>query len=162
MSKIDELTRICNRRGFYLAAEALINSAPGKVFLICYADMDGLKTVNDIYGHAEGDHSIKKAAECLSAMFGENAVVGRMGGDEFAAVILKTDGIDEALLRARKKEFVDELNLTGKKPYSFDISLGIAECECSDSYDLKAAMDKADDLLYIEKNNKKLKKQDRP
>ena len=158
MSRIDELTKVYNRRGFYPAAEALINSAPGKVFLICYADMDGLKMINDVYGHAEGDLSIKKASECLSAMFGKNAVVGRMGGDEFAAVTLKTDDIDAAVLRSRKKEFADNFNTAGKKPYKFDISLGIAECECFDSYDLKAAMDKADDLLYVEKNNKKFRK----
>lgn len=155
MSKIDELTKVYNRRGFFLAAEELIHKFPGESFFVCFADMDGLKTVNDIYGHAEGDFSIKLAAECLVHMFGENAVVGRMGGDEMAAITLKSDSTSVESLRRRKDDFVANFNDSHQKPYKFDLSLGIVESVCGNSYDLKAAIDKTDDLLYIEKNEKK-------
>ena len=157
MSKIDELTGIYNRKGFYPAAEELI-SAPehrGKPFIVCYGDMDNLKMVNDTYGHAEGDFSIKLMARCLEHAMGEGAIVGRMGGDEFAAVVPAAPGATVEALLARKEAFIQRFNESGEKPYPFGLSLGMLECVCGSSDDLDAALDKADDLLYIEKRRKK-------
>lgn len=157
MSKIDELTRVYNRRGFYPAAEALINDSQNqdKRFIVCYADMDKLKMVNDTYGHAEGDYSIKLVAECLAHVFGSDSIIGRMGGDEFAAIVPVSPDISAGLLKERKEQFIEAFNESKEKPYTFGVSMGVLECVCENSYDLRAAIDKADDLLYIEKSQKK-------
>lgn len=159
MSKIDELTRVYNRRGFYPAADELLNDPRyrGKPFVVCYADMDNLKTINDTYGHAEGDFSIKLVADCLAYTLGEGAVIGRMGGDEFAAMIPASSNVTIEDLTGRKEGFIQRFNESKEKPYHFGLSMGMIKRVCDNSYDLRAALDKADDLLYIEKSNKKKK-----
>lgn len=160
MSKIDELTRVYNRKGFYPAAGELINDPryQGKPFVVCFADMDDLKTVNDTYGHAEGDFTIRLVADCLAHVLGDGAVVGRMGGDEFAAIVPAASDVTIEDLTGRKEQFIRQFNDSGEKPYQFGVSVGMYECVCTNSYDLGAALDRADDLLYIEKRNKKTKR----
>lgn len=155
LSEIDEMTGIYNRRGFYRAAEAFIESNKGKDIIVCYADMDNLKLVNDGYGHSEGDFSIKSLALCLKEAFGENGIVGRMGGDEFAAFILsdKTEGIESII--GKKRRYIEHLNQTANKPYHIDMSMGFCECVCENSYDFKEAVDKADGKLYDNKTERK-------
>lgn len=155
MSKIDELTGIFNRRGFYAEADSLIAANPGTKYLVAYADMDNLKLVNDHYGHGEGDFSIKSLAECLRAILGEKAVLGRMGGDEFAAIMQCDDNCDvQAIMKAKEKQ-IEILNSKAGKPYRIDMSVGLVVCECSNSYDLKENIDKADGMLYNEKTKRK-------
>ena len=155
LSEIDEMTGIYNRRGFYRAAEAFIESNKGKDIIVCYADMDNLKLVNDGYGHSEGDFSIKSLALCLKEAFGENGIVGRMGGDEFAAFILseKTEGIESII--GKKRRYIEHLNQTANKPYHIDMSMGFCECVCENSYDFKETVDKADGKLYDNKTERK-------
>ncbi len=152
-SKLDPLTGIFNRRGFYGAADSLFESGSAE-YVICYADMDNLKLVNDEYGHIEGDFSLALVAKCLREVFGEEAIIGRMGGDEFA-VILPAGGTDTATYHSRGKKFIEEFNASGQKPYRFGVSMGILRLVCENGYDLKAALDKADDLLYDEKQKRK-------
>lgn len=156
-SKIDELTGIYNRRGFYDAAHTLISKGEnrGKELVVCYADMDNLKIVNDTYGHIEGDYSLKTLAECLVSVLGEHAVVGRMGGDEFAAIVFREHiGSCECITQMKEKWLCD-FNDQSSKPYTLGMSMGIYECVCNNSYDLKGAMDKADDILYAVKVRRK-------
>lgn len=156
-SKIDVLTGIYNRRGFYDAAYALISKDEnrGKELVVCYADMDNLKVVNDTYGHIEGDYSLKLLAECLTYVFGEHAIVGRMGGDEFAAVVVKEHIKSCECITQMKEKWLHDFNNQSSKPYTVDMSMGIHECVCNNSYDLKDAMDKADDILYTVKVRRK-------
>ncbi|MBR5359611.1 MAG: diguanylate cyclase, partial [Lachnospiraceae bacterium] len=87
MSRIDPMTGVTNRRGFFMTIREILNnpSNKGKKAVALYADMDNLKIVNDEFGHDEGDYSIKTIARVLSESFRSSDVVGRMGGDEFAA-----------------------------------------------------------------------------
>ena len=156
MSRIDELTGVFNRRGFYSAASELVRAnGIGREYTVCYADMDNLKMVNDRYGHLEGDFSIRALADCLREIFGENAVIGRMGGDEFAVLIptASADSFDE--IHRRKTESIERLNLNAGKPYFINMSVGLAECPISNSYDLKEGIDKADGKLYDAKAKRK-------
>lgn len=161
-SKIDELTKVYNRKGFYFAADGMINDPrhQGKPFIVCFADMDDLKGINDTYGHAEGDFAIRLAADCLAQMLGEGAVIGRMGGDEFAAIIPAATGASVESLAERKEAFIGRFNESGRKPYRFSVSIGVLECACQNTYDLGAALDRADDLLYEEKRSKKTRIKD--
>lgn len=155
LSEIDELTGIYNRRGFYRAAESFIEKNKGREIIVCYADMDNLKLVNDGYGHSEGDFSIKNLALCLADVFGENGIIGRMGGDEFAACILKDDAGSIESLIGKKQKYIEKLNSSANKPYPIDMSMGFCECVCENSYDFKEAIDKADGKLYDDKTERK-------
>ena len=156
MSKIDELTGIFNRRGFYLAADQMISyhSADDEM-IVCFADMDNLKLVNDKYGHIEGDFSLRFLADLMCTIFGDDAVVGRMGGDEYAAIapISSCGSIKE--IRAKKEMLLAEFDERSEKPYKLGLSMGLISCTCENSYDLRAYLDRADDLLYAEKSKRK-------
>lgn len=153
-SKIDMLTGIFNRRGFYLAAEDIISSEDDNNFIVCYADMDDLKIVNDVYGHNEGDFSLKLMAICLRQAFGNDAIIGRLGGDEYA-VICKKDNHSIDFYKNQIDKFINNFNTSKEKPYHFDMSIGIVEKQCDNVFDIQEALDKADGLLYIEKQRKK-------
>ena len=157
MSKIDDLTGVYNRKGFYPAADGLISDPryQGRAFVVCYADMDDLKGINDTYGHAEGDHSIRLVAECLAYILGEGAIIGRMGGDEFAAIVPMPPDTTVEMLTERKEAFIRRFNESKEKPYRFDVSVGMQACVCGSGDDLRAALNQADDLLYTEKTVKK-------
>lgn len=156
-SQIDQLTGIFNRRGFYTNAEELMSKPEnaGKTLIICYGDMDNLKMVNDKYGHAEGDFSLKSLAECMKHSFGEDAVIARMGGDEYAVLKIKTGENEIEDIKAKKESFITTLNENSGKPYRINMSLGIGEFVCANSYDLQTALDKADGLLYSVKVRRK-------
>lgn len=154
-SKIDMLTGAFNRRGFYLAAEDIISSEDNNNYIVCYADLDNLKIINDVHGHNEGDYSLRLTVECLKQTFGNDAIIGRFGGDEYA-VICKKQSENVQYYRDKIKNFIDDFNLSKEKPYHFGISIGIVEKDCNDIFDIQEALDKADGLLYIQKRHKKI------
>ena len=160
MSKTDELTKVYNRKGFYPAAEELIHDPRylGKPFIVCYADLDNLKQINDSHGHAAGDFSIRLVADCLRHVLGEGAVIGRMGGDEFAAIVPAPADMTIDALNGRKEAFVRRFNESNEKPYRFGLSMGMQECVWPNSDALQLALNQADHLLYIEKSKKKQQK----
>jgi diguanylate cyclase (GGDEF)-like protein len=86
----DELTGLYNRRGFLTFAEEQIKLACSgrRELMVVFADVDGLKAINDGYGHCEGDRAPKKAAEVLLTVFLDTDLVARLGGDECAVLAL--------------------------------------------------------------------------
>lgn len=88
VSVTDELTGLMNRRGLLQfgqeAIEKCINSK--KDGLVLFGDIDGLKKINDTFGHDAGDRAIKAEAELLKSVFCHKEIVGRLGGDEFAVI----------------------------------------------------------------------------
>ena len=154
LSKIDELTGLCNRRGFYEKAEQLAEANRGNDLIVCYADMDNLKLVNDRFGHNEGDYSLRVLAGCMRNLFGAGAVIGRMGGDEFAAVVPKGRHVLEEC-KPRKDAFLAAVAETEQKPFKVNMSLGLIECVCENGSDIREALERADELLYVEKTKRK-------
>lgn len=80
----DPLTQVLNRLGFYQAAEQVLNAEDSRVLLML--DIDHFKMINDLYGHAAGDLVLSDFAEILKAGLHQQAVVGRLGGEEFCLV----------------------------------------------------------------------------
>ncbi len=157
ISCYDELTELYNPRGFYNEAGKLVTAPEnqGIKYIVCYADMNDLKMVNERYGHEEGDFSLKSLGECLKKIFGERSVVGRMNGDEFAAIAPMDDTGSISEIQKKKKDIIQSLNFDSGKPYLITMSIGLAECTCADSYDLKDAVDRAYGLLKEAKSNQK-------
>lgn len=91
-SVTDSLSGILNRRGFFDTAGSLVRDAtpglPVSVFLI---DIDHFKKINDTYGHQVGDQVIRNVAKALHVNAPEAAIIGRLGGEEFAIVLPNTD-----------------------------------------------------------------------
>lgn len=151
-SKTDEMTKVYNRRGFLFLGQQTINLAlqieSGGVVL--FGDMDGLKKINDTYGHDAGDEAIKAEAKILQSVFRSSDIVGRLGGDEFAIVAsgMKTS----ALSRIRNE--IDAQCLAWQKannsPYKLSISLGAVEFN-KDEFILQDLLSAADEAQYIEK-----------
>ncbi|HEX3701566.1 MAG TPA: GGDEF domain-containing protein [Phenylobacterium sp.] len=89
----DALTPLLNRRAFLreLSRIRTFSQRYGAPASLVYFDLDGFKTVNDRYGHAAGDAALSAVAERLLALVRESDVVGRMGGDEFAVILVQAD-----------------------------------------------------------------------
>ncbi|HET9769589.1 MAG TPA: GGDEF domain-containing protein, partial [Acidimicrobiia bacterium] len=81
----DDLTGLANRRAFVTVGEQLLRVAErsGETVLLVYADLDGMKVINDLHGHAAGDEALQAAARLLRETFREADLVARVGGDEF-------------------------------------------------------------------------------
>ena len=91
LASTDPLTGVLNRRAFVTQGEAML-AAPGSRHLVAMADVDQFKAVNDLHGHGAGDRALVALAERLAAAVGDRGIVGRIGGDEFAALLQVTDG----------------------------------------------------------------------
>lgn len=73
---------------------------------LLFFDLNDFKQINDLYGHAEGDHALKTFADVLRIAFRESDVVGRLGGDEFVALLTGTSHVETAAIMARLEKFL--------------------------------------------------------
>ena len=159
-NSIDELTQVLNRRGFMEKAEKELKKAAksGLSGMVFFADMDGLKKINDTYGHKIGDIAIRTQAKVLTDAFRASDIVGRLSGDEFAIVSIGLTKEHIASIRTR----IDLLNITLSKeaglPLTLSISLGNVPFT-PDNTDLDSLLSKADQKLYKEKEIKHAAKQ---
>jgi diguanylate cyclase (GGDEF)-like protein len=89
----DALTPILNRRAFVreLSRNLAFTQRYGTPASLVYFDLDGFKAVNDRFGHAVGDEALKAVAKRLLSQVRESDVVGRIGGDEFAVILVQAD-----------------------------------------------------------------------
>ena len=155
-SRTDELTRVLNRKGFYSACEELMEKHSGNNdgSIICYTDTDDLRDINRLHGHIQGDFVIKLSSDCLRYAFGRNAVVGRMGGGEFAVMIHRSQIMSTDDIIQRKERFIADFNKSKIKPYSYNMSLGMVETQCSTRADLESALEKACEIILASKSSK--------
>ncbi|MCH5348168.1 MAG: GGDEF domain-containing protein [Oscillospiraceae bacterium] len=161
VSKLDELTGVYNRRGFFAQANSVISSPvnEGKAAMVIFADLDSLKIINDTFGHEDGDFAIKSAAKILSDSFRSSDIIGRIGGDEFS-VFAMVDGEsteDEIvnIVRSRIQKASDNLNKGHDKPYIVHMSVGVYAFNCGEDVELSKILAQADNYLYNQKKNKK-------
>lgn len=160
-SKTDELTKILNRRGFMDLGQKTVDLAmdvqsPGVIF---FADLDGLKKINDTYGHDMGDEAIKAAAEVLSHALRSSDTVGRLSGDEFAAIAVGMKLSHEGTFRDKIKTLCEMISKDRAFPFKLSMSIGAVEFnKDSRNTNLSDLLTLADDKLYIEKNKKHKKK----
>ena len=159
VAKSDELTGLYNRRGFleYTQKAIVDPSNRAKRALICYADMDNLKMINDKFGHDDGDFALREIASILKDTFRSTDIIGRLGGDEF--VVFAIVGVDncEDAIKERIEQITKKHNEAAGKPYPIEMSTGIHEFECHSGLDLYEILDLADEKLYKEKSEKKAK-----
>jgi diguanylate cyclase (GGDEF)-like protein len=138
-----------------LAEKQLGNAlrAEHDVFLI-FADLDGMKGINDTLGHETGDLALATAASLLRTTFRQTDIIARLGGDEFAIFFSCKPGMDsEQAIVSRLEENIALENRDGELPFSMAISFGVARLEKDET--LGQLMIKADGLMYDSKLRKR-------
>ncbi|HWL72320.1 MAG TPA: diguanylate cyclase, partial [Burkholderiaceae bacterium] len=155
LSLIDELTGLYNRRGFMAVTEQHLAAIRRnkQVPVILYADLDGLKTINDSLGHHEGDRALKKTGDILKDTFRTSDIVARLGGDEF--VVLAAIGEEEVAdsLTERLQERFDICNAQASRPYQLSISVGVVHFDSTDT-SIEEVTARADRSMYEDKRRK--------
>jgi diguanylate cyclase (GGDEF)-like protein len=152
LSLRDELTGLYNRRGFLTLAEQQLKLADrgGRGFLLLFADLDGLKTINDEHGHQEGDRALRRAAEVLLQTFRDSDIVGRMGGDEFAVLAVGAGGAGEAVT-ARLQRALNARLQKEASPFPISLSVGCVRYDPQDPCSLDEILARADAAMYEQK-----------
>jgi len=156
-STTDELTGLYNRRGFleFGGAQLRLASRHGTTALLFFMDLDGLKVINDTYGHAEGNRAIMEASRVLENTFRRTDVLARLSGDEFAGLVLDASATDWPDVRKRMNDTRDRFNAQPDRSYRLDFSVGMLVCPPSDTASLEDLLQQADAAMYEEKRGKK-------
>jgi diguanylate cyclase (GGDEF)-like protein len=147
----DELTGLKNRNFLATLLETEHTAAGSSVFMM---DLDGLKRVNDNYGHLEGDLLILGAAQMLRESFRETDVVARIGGDEFVVIARGCDKACADMLAARLTDKIAQHNQANTRDYlNLSLSMGHTQTP-AEGESLEVAMRRADELMYQDKRSK--------
>lgn len=165
LSLHDDLTGLYNRRGLLTLAEQLAREAERarRGFDVVFADLDGLKRINDTLGHPEGDRAIRDAARLIRASFRDADVVARLGGDEFVMLVLDDaaapageQGAPARASVARLMEALARHNTTVPRPYPLALSLGFSRFDPAAPQGIEALLKAADQQMYLQKHGKRL------
>ena len=151
----DELTGLYNRRGFLTFAEEQMKLARSgrRELVVLFADVDGLKAINDGYGHSEGDRAIRMAAETLLAVFRDTDLISRLGGDEFAIVALDCSPDGLVRIEAHLDKVLRNTN-NRANPWKLSISLGAIHVDSEHPVSIDELLEKADKMMYHRKRAK--------
>jgi diguanylate cyclase (GGDEF)-like protein len=159
----DELTGLFNRRGFFELAHTLLSTArlTSKPVTLIFADLDGLKQINDQHGHEEGDVAIREAGRILRDTFRQDDIVSRIGGDEFVVLtrIHNLDSLPE--IEKRLTKAFDDYNVASGKAYGVGCSLGGYVIPIDSRETLDDVLAQADRLLYASKRRKRAQREGR-
>lgn len=146
----DELTGIYNRRGFVNVAEQHLAAArrTSQLLTAVFVDVDGLKAINDTHGHRHGDQALVDVAALMVDTFSYGAVVGRIGGDEFCALLDTTNAPDAG---ARLRSAIERRAAAADRPYSLSCSVGVIT-RPADGCSVAELMAAADQAMYDQRH----------
>jgi diguanylate cyclase (GGDEF)-like protein len=158
LALIDDLTGLSNRRGFFALAEHHMKLAyrTGKPFLVAFVDLDGMKRINDTFGHQEGNRALVDTSTILRDSFRQSDILARMGGDEFAALIADAAEDSIATVTNRIQEKLCCWNEDPNRRYPLSFSIGIVPGDSAQLSHLETLLDRADAVMYEEKQSKKV------
>ncbi len=150
LSVRDEMTGAYNRRGMYEMFRAMLQKAKdGDALFVAVVDMDGLKYVNDTFGHSEGDFGIRTVSTALMSVVRHDEICVRSGGDEFFLIGVGRYSREDEAERARAfTEAVDKASENAGKPYVISASIGCAVFEDCRQISLDNALSEADERMY--------------
>lgn len=156
-AEYDMLTGLLNLRGFEQQIKKMRPTEKSISLQCCmiYGDLDHLKEINDTWGHREGDYALRAVGHILQQCLRGDDIVGRIGGDEFIALVNATVSNFEEVFRERVRQLCQELNEQSGKPYYVELSLGVVPFEFTADTDIQSVISKADKLLYEHKKNRR-------
>ena len=151
LAYIDPLTELANRRYAEIVLSARHEELKryGWKFGILFVDIDRFKTVNDTYGHMQGDEVLKMVGRTLVRSVRSFDVVGRWGGEEFIAIIANVDRAEATIFAERMRTLVEHSRLPGDPPLAVTVSIGGTVARDVDS--VEELVRRADGLMYRSK-----------
>lgn len=154
----DSLTGVFNRAGFFRFAYEMVTEAKEKRqnLFVLFLDLDGLKSINDRFGHDVGDEFIKAMSKILMQVHKHGQLLMRYGGDEFVVMTINFTKQDAEAYIGQIKGYIDTYNEVEKKVYKLDASMGYTIMNPrEESFDLEELIESADREMYKVKNLKK-------
>ena len=148
----DDLTCLYNRRAFYALETQQLKVVRRKAqgLLLFFADVDCLKSINDTYGHREGDLALVRIADALERTFRNSDIIARLSGDEFAVLALEACSQDRATILRRLEENVQRVSAEEPR-YKLSVSVGMVRFDPKHDVPLGDLLAKADRAMYQEK-----------
>ncbi len=149
----DALTGVANRRGFEraLAREWKLSRRGTVESYLVLIDLDGFKAINDSFGHSAGDRVLQLCAQALQEAARGTDVIGRIGGDEFAAVLVGCESADDAVLFRERAHHTLERYLKGENAR---VSFSSGHHSLADANSPVRAMELADQAMYWQKRRR--------
>jgi len=153
LSQTDELTGLYNRRAFMTLGDHQIKTARRQKdsVTLAFADLDGLKAINDKCGHMWGDFALKDIANILKNTFRESDVIARIGGDEFAILWISRTPLTTEALQARLKAGLDAYAFSETRPYRLSLSIGFSHYPGGFEESLVDMLFETDQRMYADK-----------
>ncbi|MCR5202915.1 MAG: GGDEF domain-containing protein [Lachnospiraceae bacterium] len=159
LSLYDPLTQLYNRRGFFEKLQEIMenDNNKGMYLTIISVDMDGLKYINDTFGHAEGDYALTCIAKALEKVVYKYGVSSRFGGDEFSCAVVSDNYVnnDDCHLTDDLKKCIYSLEGVKDKPYPIEGSVGICCKKIEGTLDAEEMIKIADSYMYQNKIDRK-------
>jgi len=148
----DSLINLPNRRGFMRDLERLISRVDryGINAAMLFVDLDGLKMINDTFGHRAGDEALIQVANLLASGVRHSDVVARIGGDEFGILL---EASDEEAAHETATRLVDQICscefIHDGEPLPLSVAIGVGMIDALDT--AEAVMERADEAMYLRK-----------
>lgn len=157
MSVTDDLTGLCNRRGFRNLAEQQlrITERTKRTCSFLFIDLDNLKQINDTHGHQAGDRAIQDTALSLKEALRSTDIIGRLGGDEFVVLAPDTLEYQARKLIGRLRLGLEDMNQRDNVPYILSASTGLEVYSGHKTVLLEDIQAAACKKMYKEKKGKK-------
>jgi diguanylate cyclase (GGDEF)-like protein/PAS domain S-box-containing protein len=149
LSLTDELTGLQNRRGFLAFGHHAVRASARlkRTTAVIFADLDGLKKINDTLGHEAGDEAIIGFAKVLRETFREGDILSRFGGDEFVVMMQSPESAGAAAI-ARLNANLEKRNASNPELPALAASFGFVELNPDGTESLESLVSRADALMY--------------
>jgi len=159
LSLTDDLTGLNNRRGFLTLAAQQVkledHEGTARGLSLMFADVDGLKKINDSYGHEAGSEAIIEIAKILKSSLRDADLIARWGGDEFVILTIGSNEENTDLIVERIDQKLRDHNAAQRKPYKLSCSIGVAPATLDGSRPIEDVIAEADKAMYEEKKRRK-------
>lgn len=156
MATLDELTAISNRRGFLMLAQHSLHLCVRQKLSasLVFMDLDKFKTINDTFGHAEGDRALTVFAEQMQAVCRDSDICARLSGDEFSMLLIDASKEHAEVVVARLHQSITKYNQAAKRGYDILFSHGIVEFNPEKHHTPDPMLQEGDELMYGLKRSK--------
>lgn len=157
LATMDELTMLSNRRGFEALAQQALNVCKrlDKHASLLFFDLNDFKPINDTYGHAEGDRALATFADVLRNALRESDVIGRIGGDEFVALLTDAQPAETQKVIERLQQALDENNAEAQRGYDIRFSVGHTDFDPQRHASIADLLEASDRRMYEHKQSQK-------
>src|SRR5829696_1627222 len=159
----DDLTGLFNRRGLLKQAAPYFDFARRQKenLLLLFIDLDGMKRINDEFGHNEGDNALINTAAILNSSFRTSDIIARLGGDEFTVLVTDLNASKEEAI-TRLNENLKAYNATETRGHKLAFSIGVATLEPERMTCFEELLEQADQAMYEQKRMKRRRATERP